>query len=140
MDLKQFKTVEQLAAAIKTLDMVTSVAWTDYTATSTRVGWASFTTAQIKYKKIGGLVFVQFELRGTSDDTVATMTLPFAQTGGTTINPLIRIKNDGTWGTGFASFPLDSSTVTFYANTAGAAWHVSAADKWVIGQFWYEAA
>ena len=138
MELSQFKTVEQLAAAIKSLDMVTSVPWTDYTATSTRVGWSGFTTAQIKYKKIGKLVFVQFELRGTSDDTIATMTLPYSQEGITSINELIRIKNDGTWGTGFASFPNGSSTVTFYSNTGGAAWHVSAADKWVIGEFWYE--
>ena len=53
MNLTQFKTVEQLAAAIKTLDMVTSVPWTDYSATSTIVGWTSYTTKEIWYKKIG---------------------------------------------------------------------------------------
>ena len=66
MDLKQVKTVEQLAALMKTLDMVTSVAWTDYSATSTIVGWSSYTTKSIFYKKIGKLVFVQFVISGVA--------------------------------------------------------------------------
>jgi hypothetical protein len=35
MNLSDFKTLEQLASAIKSLNMVTVVNWTDYSATST---------------------------------------------------------------------------------------------------------
>ncbi|MHC4196086.1 MAG: hypothetical protein ACYSQZ_09160 [Planctomycetota bacterium] len=35
MNLDEFKTLEQLAAAIKSLDIVTAVSWKDYSATST---------------------------------------------------------------------------------------------------------
>ena len=56
-----------------------SVAWTDYTASSTITGWSSFTTNRkiIKYKKIGKLVFVQWHLEGTSNATSVSFTLPY---------------------------------------------------------------
>src|SRR5205814_10418940 len=54
-----------------------TVAWMDYSATSTIVVWTSFTSKLIFYKKIGKDVFVQFELTGTSNATTSTFTLPF---------------------------------------------------------------
>lgn len=56
-----------------------SVAWTDYTASSTITGWSSFTANRkiIKYKKIGKLVFVQWHLEGTSNATSVSFTLPY---------------------------------------------------------------
>ena len=82
MELSKVKTVEQLAALMKTMDMVTAVPWTDYSATSVITGWASYTTKEIKYKKIvGGLVFVKFRIAGESDTTNANFTLPFTGEG-----------------------------------------------------------
>lgn len=59
-------------------------AWVDYSATSTIVGWSSFTTKSIKYKKVGNLVFVMFTLAGDSDagtGTAVQFTLPYANAG-----------------------------------------------------------
>ena len=137
MDLKQFKTVEQLAAAIKTLDMVTSVAWTDYSATSTIVGWTSYTTKSIFYKKIGKLVFVQFVISGVSDDTVATFTLPYTQQGDVQLQRVIRVLDNGTNAAGIAILPASSAIVTCYDTVGGSTW-INSGNKYVIGQFWYE--
>ena len=138
MDLKQFKTVEQLAAAIKTLDMVTSVAWTDYSATSTIVGWSSSTDA-IFYKKIGKLVFVQFYITGTSDDTVTTFTLPFTQQSDVRLHIPIKVVDSGTGAVGLATLASDASIVLCYDSIAGSAW-TDSGTKTIWGQFWYEAA
>ena len=135
MELSQFKTVEQLAAAIKSLDMVTSVAWTDYSGTSTIVGWTSYTVKEIWYKKIGKLVFVQFDIEGTSDDTVATFTLPFNKQ--TDVNEIvtIRVVDDGTAYIGFLS--ISAAIVTCYSDIAAGAW-INSGNKYVYGQFWYQ--
>ena len=115
MDLKQFKTVEQLAAAIKTLDMVTSVAWTDYSATSTIVGWTSYTTKEIWYKKIGKIVFVTFHIAGTSDDTVANFTVPFSNNADVRVNVVIRGLDDGSYNAStLCELPVSASQVNIY--------------------------
>ena len=145
MDLKQFKTVEQLAAAIKTLDMVTSVAWTDYSGTSTIVGWASYTTKVIEYKKIGKLVFVNFTIVGTSggdDGTVATFTLPFTHGHGAGNNPAFKpakAKDNGGNLAGAGWGRVITATATFYTSESEAGW-TATGGKVIIGQFFYEIA
>ena len=139
MDLSQFKTVEQLAAAIKTMDMVTSVAWTDYSGTSTIVGWASYTVKQIFYKKIGKLVFVQYYLAGTSDDTVSTFTVPYAGTATMFVYANSLATDNGTNAdTAYILLP-STSTVAGYPDKDGGAW-TNTGDKKLWGQFWYEVA
>jgi hypothetical protein len=54
-----------------------SFAWVDYAATSTLVGWASFTNKTIRYTIIGKTAFVNFALAGSSNSTLASFTLPF---------------------------------------------------------------
>ena len=137
MDLKQFKTVEQLAAAIKSLDMVTSVPWTEYTD-STVTGWASFTNKEIYYKKIGKLVFVLFRLNGTSDETFANFTLPYA--GTIDINGTCWGQDDG--GTRAATiFFVDVSIPDVDLYWGGSATGFTASGtKAANGQFWYEIA
>lgn len=142
-DIKANKIAVGLEAVLADLSDgdIASIPWTPYQDDSIIVGWASYTTKEIRYTKIGDLVFVQFEIRGTSDNTIATMTLPYSQDGITSnIDQLIRIHNDGSWGTGFAAIPPASYTLAFYSSTAGAVWHVSAADKWVIGGLCYKTA
>lgn len=52
--------------------------WIDYSSTSTVVGWSSFTTKVIKYLIINKIMFVNFELNGTSNSGTTSFTLPFA--------------------------------------------------------------
>ena len=51
--------------------------WTDYSATSTIVGWSSFTTKSIYTKKIGKTVFVSYSIAGTSNAATASFTVPY---------------------------------------------------------------
>ena len=139
MDLKQVKTVEQLAAAIKSLDMVTSIAWTPYHDTSTIVGWTSYTIKEIWYKKTGKRVDVQFDIEGVSDTTTATFTLPFTHQGELRLVQTIRVVDDGTAGIGYFLLPLSSSLVTCYPAITGGTW-TNSGNKYVYGQFWYEIA
>ncbi|MFA5340305.1 MAG: hypothetical protein WC332_00870 [Clostridia bacterium] len=71
----QYKRMNSGATAPEWADGET--VWTDYSATSTVTGWASFTTKSIYYKKIGKTVFVSFHLVGTSNATNSTFTLPY---------------------------------------------------------------
>ena len=140
MELSQFKTVEQLAAAIKSLDMVTSVPWTDYSGISTIVGWSSATTGELSYKKIGKLVFVVFHLAGTSDDTATSFTVPFSNNADMRVNVIVRGLDDGSYNANtLCELPVSSNIVSFYTDLSGATWTASGS-KTVIGQFFYEAA
>ena len=139
MELTQFKTVEQLAAAIKTLDMVTAVPWTDYSGTSTIVGWSS-STDKIFYKKIGKLVFVWFSITGTSDDTVATFTVPFTAQSDIGTFFYCRSRNNNTWKDGgYGSLPAGGTVVSLHYDGAASAW-TNSATKTIQGSFVYEAA
>ena len=137
MELSQFKTVEQLAAAIKTMDMVTSIPWTDYSGTSTIVGWTSYTQKIIEYKKIGKLVFVNFWLAGESDNVATTFTVPFNE--GHSQNPVntCLTEDDGTRAIGFVT--VNTALAAIYPTAATGAW-TNTGDKEIYGQFWYEAA
>src|SRR6266487_3580153 len=52
--------------------------FTDYSSSSTIVGWSSLSTTIIQYAQVGKVVFVNFALRGTSNSTAASFTLPVA--------------------------------------------------------------
>jgi len=117
-----------------------TVAWTDYSGTSTIVGWSSYTTQKIFYKKVGKLVFVEFSLSGTSNSATTTFTLPFARhNNGYSLKVTIQITDNGAIATGLFELPSNSSTVTFYSTLGEAGWTASGT-KGVIGEFCYEAA
>ena len=144
MELSQFKTAEQLAAAIKSLDMVTSVPWTDYGNDSTIVGWSSLTTKTILYKKIfGKLVFVQFALQGTSSLNTASFTMPYNVDGlgsGQSFQVCVFGLDAGTPQTLPARLDIPSAGKIFnmYKTLALATWTTSGI-KGVRGEFFYQA-
>ena len=143
MELSQFKTVEQLAAAIKSLDMVTSVPWTDYSGTTTIDGWSSTTAKVVLYKKIGKLVFCQFAIQGTSDDTIAFFSLPWNADNisghGQSFQVLVYGIDDGTSLTAPARLDIDPGSNVFdvYKDLAASAW-TNNGTKGIRGEFWYE--
>lgn len=52
--------------------------WVDYSATSTIVGWSSFTNKKIYYQQIGIKTYlVSFDIAGTSNSTTINFSLPF---------------------------------------------------------------
>ena len=120
-----------------------NVAWTDYSATSTIVGWASFINKQIYYKKIGRLVFVCFSIKGASNSTSCSFSTPFTSTAALSSTSFVigqSIDNDNLLTTaGNGSVLPNDSSVILYKDAGQGAW-TNSLTKQVIGQFWYEAA
>lgn len=115
--------------------------WTDYSGTSTIVGWSSFTVQDISYKKIGKTVFVRFRLEGTSNATTASFTVPVNPVAGNNYRGCAYTVDNGTpTSTGGVFVLLESVTrVDIYKDMASTAW-TNSGDKTAEGQFWYEAA
>ena len=112
-------------------------AWTDYSATSTIVGWVSFTTKVIMYKKIGKLVFVQYNLIGTSNSTSTSFTVP------TNNDSYVLYSNSGVAGdnggarvAGMVYMASGTNVVGLYDTVDGTSWTASGA-KTAQGQFCY---
>jgi hypothetical protein len=116
--------------------------WTDYSATSTVVGWSSTTIKLIYYKRIGKLVFVAFDINGTSDSATATFTLPHTSAGPFTQLNGILVRNNGTTSTTPGRITILNGGVTCQAglNMSNAAGFTASGEKRILGQFWYEAA
>ncbi len=120
-------------------DVYTS-AITDYSATSTVVGWSSFTTKDIRYKKIGKTVFVWYSFNGTSDSTTTTFTLPFtAGLGATTSVPQALTMDNGVYeAVGICYLSNGSSTVNLRRNP-GSVLFTGSGQKICFGLFTFEA-
>ena len=115
-----------------------TVQFTEYSATSTIVGWSSFSSKYIRYKKIGKLMFVQFYLTGESDDTATTFTLPYSLTTNPPIYVVCKIINGGAAATiGLLGMAISNNVVYLYPAITGGPWSASGG-KEAIGQFWYE--
>ena len=116
---------------------VTETAWTDYSATSTIVGWSSYTTKLIYYKDIGKTRFVTYVLAGTSNSTSTTFTVPSASSNTVdTVFASRAMDNSVEGATGLGALLPNSSTVNCY-RSALAAWTASGT-KVVAGQFTYQ--
>ena len=116
-------------------------AWADYSATSTVVGWVSFTTKSIYTKKIGKTVFVSYSIAGTSNAATASFTVPYtiaspnfysvsgyaSDAGGTPVAGNIVVVAGGV----VIDLRKDATT--------NAAWTASGT-KTVLGRFSYESA
>lgn len=117
------------------------VAWSDYSSTSTVVGWSSFAAKKIWYCKIWKIVFISLYISGTSNNTTTTCTLPYATVAAGPDYPFmkpIRIVDNGSFPTapGLAYIGLGSSTVTYNKDLAGAAF-TNTGDKSVLLDAWY---
>lgn len=118
-----------------------SFAFIDYSATSTIIGWASFTTKVIKYFQIGKLCFVIFDLEGTSNSTSSSFTLPLTQQGTPAfINSAMGLAVDnGAATANMGRLELASNVVSLFLTNAGTGWTGSGTKK-ILGQFFFEVA
>ena len=122
-----------------TPDDLYTTAWTNYTATSTIVGWSSYAgTTYIVYKKIGKMVFVMFQINGTGDETTTTFTLPHAaKTTAPVIYAMVKASDSGVAGNETATISINAaSDVVTFNRLANLSW--SAGSKFVGGEFFYE--
>lgn len=121
------------------LGWVFPVGWTDYSATSTIVGWTSFTAKVLNYRKVGKLVFVEFYISGTSNSINTSFSLPYTKSGAA-LEVICRVRdNSGALSAGLMQLLGAASTANFYSTVAGGAWTASGT-KQISGQFWYEVA
>ena len=118
-----------------------STPWSNYSADSTVVGFSGTPTLDIRYKKLGKLVFVNYYLDGTSDSTVLTFTLRHAATTEVLAfqNPPAYIQDDGVVLTtsSRARLPAGSNVVTVYKTAVSGVW-TDSGQKTAIGQLVYE--
>ena len=117
------------------LEIPANGTFTDYTATSTVVGWLSFVTKAIWYKQIGKIVFVWIAIYGTSNSTGVTFSLPSTPTTGSLTYIPIFIQDNGASLTGRLDI-LGSATFTAYANLSGGGWTASGTKGlWAMFQY-----
>lgn len=116
-----------------------TVAYQDYSGTSTIVGWTSFTLKSIFYKRVGKTVYVTFALSGTSNSISTTFTLPFTSSNDVATRVVANIMNNGTAAFGRLTLNANSSTVTCSPDAGGGDW-TNSGTKTIIAQFFYQAA
>ncbi len=128
-----------LVDIVATSDIYTT-AWTNYSATTDTAGFASGSTVVVYYKKVGKLVFVEYNVFGTSNSTTASFTL--ADTCANivdVVSPVYGQDNTTAITTpGVAVISLNTRVVNFYKDYGLGAWTASGT-KQVHGQFFYQA-
>ena len=127
----------KLNNVITEINLLDPTDWIDYSATSTIVGWSSFTTKVIKYRVIGKQMFILVSLSGTSNSTSTTFTLP-----NNNINQVLAAYaydiNNGTAVNGQISTSVNSNSVLIQQNFLST-WTASGT-KSVYSEFFIEIA
>lgn len=131
----------KLNSVITEINLLDPTDWIDYSATSTVVGWSSFTAKLIKYRIVGKQMFVNFTIQGTSNSATTTFTLPNNSVfGNSTIAFALTVDNGVTQSpSGRFSVASNSNTVTIVKDTIGNSFTASGT-KQVFGQFFIEIA
>jgi hypothetical protein len=112
--------------------------WTNYSDISTITGWSSFTTKSIRCARTGNLMLVNFDLRGTSDNTATSFTVPYTADIACYFN--FRAEdNGGSFTSAIGVIYSTTSTVLLYSTLAAAAWTASGT-KMATGHLVYWAA
>lgn len=116
-----------------------TVDYTDYSAISTITGWSSFTSKVLYYKKIGKLMFVWWDLRGTSNATTVTFTLPFTAANTVSHRICADTTDNGTRTTtgGEGVLPGNTATLQVYKDMSQATW-TNSGTKETMGMIFYQ--
>lgn len=116
--------------------------WTDFSTGSNPQGFASFTTKKVWYKKIGRMVWVSFQIVGTSNQTYISFTLPYTIAAGVHPTVVIQTVDAGTTqpypGLCQSGATPPTASMVCYKRVDGLGFS-STGIKGVIGQFWYQA-
>ena len=86
--------------------------WVDISNTSTIVGWSSFTTKVLKYRRIGKSLYVKYSIVGTSNSTTTSFTVPYTSVtvGAGCTNYIL---NNSTPSIGYPTFDINSNVIEF---------------------------
>ena len=113
---------------------ITQTAIQDISLTSTIVGWSTFTTRYIGVLDLGFAFLCIIDLRGVSNNATTSVSVPFANAGGTAQEQM-RVENSGTFQNtpGLASIANGVSAISFFLNNQGGSFSNSG-NKSVVGQ------
>ena len=132
----------ELTGDVTVTGEINTAAWQTFGGSSS-VGWSAFSFALVNYKKVGNLVFVAYEIDGTSNSTTTSFTVPYtsANVGGLWfIHAPGECKDNGTINTALSRGTLTGASVTVLIDLASVATNWTASGNKVIkGQFFYEA-
>ncbi len=123
-----------------TADISDIIGWTDYSSTSTVSGWSSLTHKSIFVFKIGKLSIWNFFFDGTSNAAAHSFTISVT-TPNTDAGVCHNQINgyDGSFATGKADLPKNSSTVSLYKDNANTNF-ASSGEVQIIGQLMVQSA
>lgn len=127
----------KLNSVITEINILDPVDWIDYSATSTIVGWSSFTTKIIRYRVIGKQIFVMFNFNGVSNSTTTTFTLPNSASN-SAVN-YIFITNNGVAPVNPGRLVVSGNTATMSIDNTGNTFTASGT-KITFGQIFIEIA
>jgi len=129
----------KLNTVITEINLLDPTGWIDYSATSTIVGWSSFTSKVLKYRIVGKQVFFIFQIDGISNSTTTTFTLPISAI--TYVANLINSTDNGSSAIGVAVVNASNtaSFSKFIAINSGGTFTASGT-KNIRGQFFIEIA
>ena len=129
----------KLNSVITEINLLDPTDWIDYSATSTIVGWSSFTTKQISYRIIGKQMFVMFSFIGTSNSTSVTFTIPNDAIGVNSFTVFGYDVNNGVaTGAGLVQ-RASANTILCYRDSIGNTW-TNSGSKRISGEFFIEIA
>lgn len=91
--------------------------WIDFSASATIIGWSSYTVKILQYCVVNEMLFVLFNIVGTSNSTSASFTLPFSIVVNNASISFLAQNNSGT--PVISRAVENSSTVLGFRATAG---------------------
>jgi hypothetical protein len=132
----------KLNSVITEINLLDPTDWVDYSATSTIVGWSSFTTKVLKYRVIGKQVFVLFQIIGQSNSVSSTFTLPFLNlsNNGELSFFSLAVNNGALTNAAAYSYMLGNSNVVELGTSSISQTWTASGTKYSRGQFFYEIA
>jgi hypothetical protein len=114
--------------------------WVDWTIEANKkvVGWSSLATSRFHYKKIGSLVLLDFNFRGTSNSTLTQIPLPFKSIP-LSFSPMVTMNGQNNTVPGSYSVDIvnDATFLSCYTTENAAGWAASGTKQVIIGDFFY---
>lgn len=109
----------------------------DYGSSSTIVGWAAGYSKNIYYKKMGKMVYVDYNIQGTSNANTASFTVPYTAAARSDFVNAVTVDNGGELLHICRGYLASGETqVVMFKEGYWNAWTASGT-KFVVGNFWY---
>jgi hypothetical protein len=114
--------------------------WIDFSEQSTIVGWSAYTVKIIRYNIVGNIVYVSFNIQGTSNSATTNFTVPLIIKHSVIFINYSLDNGTSTIGLGYIT-SLNTNIISFQRfstlNSPTTTW-TAFGNKSIFGQFFYE--